>query len=103
GGNAAPPLAKPKAASHGAAPATATAPESRIYTVNELPAEIRHQLPAVAIGGSRYSPSKADRLLIVNGQVVHEGDTIAPGLVLEQIQLKAAVLEYKGYRYAVRY
>ena len=102
-GDTAASLANPKATLRAAASATAAAPESRVYTVNELPADIRRQLPAVAIGGSRYSPSKADRLLIVNGQVVHEGDAIAPGLVLEQIKLKAAVLEYKGYRYAVTY
>ena len=102
-GDTAASLANPKATLRAAAPATAAAPESRVYTMNELPADIRRQLPAVAIGGSRYSPSKADRLLIVNGQVVHEGDAIAPGLVLEQIKLKAAVLEYKGYRYAITY
>ncbi|HEY8706541.1 MAG TPA: general secretion pathway protein GspB, partial [Burkholderiaceae bacterium] len=102
-GEAAAPLAGTKGASRPTAPATAAAPESRVYTVNELPDDIRRQLPAVAIGGSRYSPSKADRLLIVNGQALHEGDRIAPGLVLEQIKLKAAVLEYKGYRYAVTY
>ena len=42
-------------------------------------------------------------MLIINGQVFHEGDKLAPELVLEQIKLKAAVLRYKGYRYSVSY
>jgi general secretion pathway protein B len=42
-------------------------------------------------------------MLIVNGQVFHEGDTLAPGLSLEQINLKSAVLKLKGYRYGISY
>ena len=45
----------------------------------------------------------ANRILIINGQVLHEGDRIAPELVLEQIRLKAAVLAFKGFRYEITY
>ena len=79
------------------------ASENRVYAQNELPDDIRRQLPAIAIGGSMYSAKKADRLLIINGQVLHEGDAVAPGLVLEQIKLKAAVLAFKGYRYGIAF
>ena len=54
--------------------------------------------------GLKYSSAnKADRILIINGQVLHEGDAIAPGLMLEQIRLKAAVLAFKGYRYGIAF
>jgi general secretion pathway protein B len=46
-----------------------------------------------------YSPVRANRLLIVNGQVAHEGDTVAPGVVLEQLRVKNAVLSFRGYQY----
>jgi len=50
-----------------------------------------------------YSENAASRMLIINGQVFHEGDKISGELVLEQIKLKAAVLAYKGYRYGISY
>jgi general secretion pathway protein B len=50
-----------------------------------------------------YSETQANRMLIVNGQVFHESDTLAPGVVLEQIKLKEVILTFKGYRYGVRY
>ena len=77
--------------------------EDRVYALKELPDDIRRQLPNVNVGGSMYSANKADRILIINGQVLHEGDAIAPGLMLEQIKLKAAVLAFKGYRYAIAF
>jgi general secretion pathway protein B len=102
-----PVLAEPRPAASAPAVPVKTEPkaaaESRVYALNELPDDIRRQLPAIAVGGSMYSASKADRLLIINGQVLHEGDAIAPGLMLEQIRLKAAVLAFKGYRYAIAF
>jgi general secretion pathway protein B len=35
--------------------------------------------------------------------VLHEGDHVSPDLQLLQIQLKSAVLGYRGYRYAITY
>jgi general secretion pathway protein B len=77
--------------------------EARVYTLSELPDEIRRELPQLATGGAMYSQNPSNRLLIVNGQAFHEGDKLAPGLTLEQIKLKSAVLEYKGYRYGITY
>jgi general secretion pathway protein B len=45
----------------------------------------------------------ANRFMFVNGQVLHEGDVIAPGVVLQQIRVKAAVLTVAGYRYLMSY
>ncbi len=84
-----------------AAPAAASA--NRVYAVNELPDDIRRQLPVVTVGGSMYSSTPANRILIVNGQVLHEGDRIAPELVLQQIKVKAAVLAFRGYRYEIAF
>ena len=98
----APAVRKPKAPAAAASAASGVA-EARIYALNELPDEIRRQLPPVSVGGSAYSAKAADRILIINGQVLHEGDRIAPELVLQQIKLKAAVLAFKGYRYNIAF
>jgi general secretion pathway protein B len=84
--------------------ATPTAsPESRIPMREELPEEVRRQLPALTLGGSMYSENPASRMLIVNGQPYHENDKPAPELLLEHIKPRSAVLRYKGTRFEVRY
>ena len=42
-------------------------------------------------------------MLIINGQIYHEGDKLSPELTLQQIQLRSAVLSFRGYRYAISY
>ncbi len=90
-------------------PAPARAPEpaaesERLYaSQRELPEAIRRELPRIAVGGASYSKDPASRMVILNGQVFHEGDKVAPGLVLQTIKLKSAVLEFKGYRYELSY
>ena len=94
---------KPAAAAAAAEPPSAKASEPRLYTLAELPDDIRRELPALAIGGAMYSESPASRMLVINGQVFHERDKLSPNLTLVQIKLKAAVLDYRGYRYGISY
>ena len=69
----------------------------------ELPADFRAQLPQVNINGSTYSSNPAQRTLIANGKMVQEGDEIAPGLKLETIGQRSAVLNFQGTRYSIGY
>jgi general secretion pathway protein B len=80
---------------------SASAAEGRVYALNELPPDVRRELPTLNVGGSIYSDDAASRFLIINGRIFHENDKIQPNLTLEQIKLKAAVLKYKGYRYTI--
>ena len=80
--------------------AAAAAPE-RMYAQSELPADVQQALPKLAISGGVYSDNVAQRMLIVGGQVVNEGKELAPGLVLEQIGPRNAVLRFRGYKYSV--
>ena len=88
------------------APAPADKPAAtalRLYSREELPGDIRGQLPNVNVTGSTYSENAAHRMLIANGQVFHENEKIAADLTVEQIGLKAVVLNFRGYRYTVPY
>ncbi|HKW85069.1 MAG TPA: general secretion pathway protein GspB, partial [Burkholderiaceae bacterium] len=96
----APAAAVPATAAPASTPASAV---ERIFAVSELPEDVRRSLPALPIGGAMYSKNAADRMLIVGGQILHEGDTIAPDLKLEQIRLKSAVFRFRAYRYEVSY
>ncbi|MBY0469194.1 MAG: general secretion pathway protein GspB [Burkholderiaceae bacterium] len=84
-------------------PVARPAAEGRVYQVKDLPNDIRAALPAVAVGGASYSENPASRMLIINGQIYHEGDRLTPELTLQQIQLRTAVLSFRGYRYAISY
>ena len=89
------------------APATAAVsaqpPAPSVRTFAELAPEIRAQLPQVNVSGSTYSSNPAHRMLIANGKVVHEGEEIAPGLKLEAIGPRSAVLNHGGTRYSIGY
>ncbi|MGL6112794.1 MAG: general secretion pathway protein GspB [Rubrivivax sp.] len=79
--------------------AVAPPPVARLPKLNELPEELRRQVPALAVGGSVYSPQAEQRMVIVNGQVFLEGATLAPELLLEQIRPRSAVLSISGQRF----
>jgi general secretion pathway protein B len=85
-------------------PAPAAAPAGdNVRTLAELPESIQREVPRVAVGGYIYSSNPADRLLLVDKMLRHEGEQLAPGLVLEKLLPKGAVMNYKGYRYRVAY
>lgn len=84
-------------------PAPAAAPAERVYTVNELPEAVRRDFPRLSVGGAMYSERAADRMVVLNGQVFHEGDALGKDLKLRQIKLKSAVLEFRGYRVEIGY
>ncbi len=86
------------------APAAAlAAPEEKLPTLRELPEAIARDVPQVALGGYVYANNPSDRLLLVDKVLRHEGEELAPGLILEKLLPKAAVMNYKGYRYKIAY
>lgn len=79
-------------------PAAASAPQ-HLPSLAELPDDVRRQVPPMTLGGSTYSPDPASRMVIVNGQVLREGATVAPELQLERIGPKSAVFTIRGQRF----
>lgn len=75
----------------------------RILAFTELPADVQRELPRLQISGGVHSDNAAQRMLIVGGQVMSEGAEVAPGVVLEQIRARTAVLKFRGYRYSIGY
>jgi general secretion pathway protein B len=72
-----------------------------VPSLAELPGDLRQQVPALAIGGSVYSPQASARMIVVNGQVFQEGNALTPELTLEQIRPKSAVFTIRGQRFEV--
>lgn len=74
-------------------------PRRRIHALDELPPEIRRELPQLAISLWMHSDVPAHRMLVINGESYKEGSRIRPDLWLEQIGHRGAVFRYKGWRY----
>jgi general secretion pathway protein B len=84
------------------APAVGAAPvETAITPREQLPANIRSQLPPLAVGGSIYSANAPDRSIIIDGRLLRENDRLAADLTLEQIRPKSAVLRFRGHRFEI--
>ncbi len=88
-----------KRADDGAQAASKPAAEPAI----RLTPEIRSTLPALSVGGAMYSEVPTSRMVVINGQLFHEGDTVAPEVTLESIRLKSALIRYRGQRYVLDY
>lgn len=86
-----------------AAAASAEPPPAPIVALAELPGDVRKRIPPLVVGGSIYSDDAKNRFLILNGDVVHEGGRVAPGLVLERIGPKSAVLRFEDRRFRISY
>lgn len=84
------------------APAAAAPPE-RVPLYASLPPALRSQMPALSVNGSVYSRTRANRIVILNGQVFREGDRPTDGLVVEEIRLKSSVLSFRGTRFELMY
>lgn len=85
--------------------ATAAKPpkEARVPSFGELSADVRARLPQVNVSGATYSANPALRMLIVNGQVMKEGEEIQSGLQLVSIGPRSATLDFQGTRYTIGY
>jgi general secretion pathway protein B len=93
--------AAPAAASAPAVLASPSKPVVRSLLLSALPPDERRQLPALVPGGSVWSDAAASRFVILDGSVLREGDAVAPGLVLEKIERRAALLRWKDQRIEV--
>jgi general secretion pathway protein B len=78
-------------------PAAARAPA--LTRLADLPPAQRQRLMGLQPGGVVHAATAAQRLVLINGQVFHEGEQPQPGLVLEQIRLKSLVFSLDGYRF----
>ena len=80
----------------GAPGAPGTAPIlTEVRRLSELPPEQRRGLPPLVVGGSVWSEQASARFVVLDGQVLREGDAAAPGLVLVKLAPRAATLRWR--------
>lgn len=100
------PAAKPAIAAEGKAPspaaerpAGARSAEVPVLPLAELPLPIQQEIPKLSVLFHIYSANPKDRMVGINDRALREGDSVEPGLVLEQITADGMILTYKGYRF----
>jgi len=69
--------------------------------LEELPAAQQQELPTMKFAGHTYSSIPGDRLIIINNGIKRQGDSIGPGLKLEEITWDGVILNYRGLRFQV--
>ena len=93
-----------------AAPAPQVAPESTAIPVGvaqeqeaiaktELPPAIQQEIPPLTIQLHAYANHPGERLVSINFKMLREGESLMPGLRLEQITPDGVIFGYKGYRF----
>jgi general secretion pathway protein B len=80
-----------------------TVDDKPVGTLRDLPPNIQREIPAVNVNGYIYAVNPADRSVLINNKLLHEGEQVEPGLILEKLTPKGAVLNFKGYRFRVPY
>jgi general secretion pathway protein B len=76
-----------------------TAQEQKVVPLAELPLQIQQEIPAMTIPLHAYSSKPRDRLVSINDRMLREGESLTPGLRLEQITPDGLIFSYKGYRF----
>jgi general secretion pathway protein B len=93
-----PPPAEPEAQAESAPAETAELPP--VIVMAELPPSIRGELPQLKFTVHAYAGKPASRIVGIDNRILREGDTVAPGLKLEEITPDGMILSYKGYRFS---
>ena len=70
-----------------------------IPLLSELASDVRSQVPPLTITGAVYSKTPGQRLLLVNNQVLNQGNLAAPQVTLEEIRVNSSVFSFRGTRF----
>lgn len=110
-GLASPVLDQKTAATHADKPVAAARGESplglkpsrglRVWRLDELPPEVRRDVPKMTTSGYVYSADAGDRVVSINERSLREGDELISGMKLEQIAQDYVLLSFRGYRFRV--
>lgn len=82
----------------GAAGAVVSSDSLRVEEVDELPEDVRNNLPAMTFSFHVFSSNPQQRTIIINNRRMREGDEINPGLVLQQITEDGVILLFAQHR-----
>jgi general secretion pathway protein B len=74
-------------------------PPPQAIPLNEMPSGFVSNLPAMNIDIHSYDPRPANRYVLINMEKYHEGDYLAEGPQLIEIQPDGVIMEHMGARF----
>ncbi len=77
----------------------AQTPKATLPFLKDLPEALRAQIPPLSISGVVYSDNPAQRLLLLNGQILTQGSHAAEELVLDEIHPRSSDFTFRGTRF----
>jgi general secretion pathway protein B len=79
------------------ASASSVPTDDDVPTVDDMPPDVRNELPALPITMQVYSPDPKRRFVIIDGTRVAEGDSVR-GVAVQEIRQTGLVLDFRGRR-----
>ncbi|MCK5262763.1 MAG: general secretion pathway protein GspB, partial [Gammaproteobacteria bacterium] len=71
-----------------------------LVTIDELPANIRQQIPNMIFSAHVYSSAPMQRSLVINDRFMEEGDAVGYDLVLVEITRNGAIFDFRGHLFS---
>ena len=72
----------------------------QIVDIDELPIDIRRQIPNMIFSAHVYSSDAVQRSLVINNRFLEEGDSVEQNLILLEITANGAIFDFLGYRFS---
>jgi general secretion pathway protein B len=76
--------------------------KSSVPLLQDLPAQLQAEIPSLQFAGHTYSEEPSQRMIIINGRILREGDMIAPNTYLTEITWEGVTVSYKGTRFRIK-
>jgi len=74
--------------------------QQKAIPLAELPLSIQQEIPAMTIQLHSFSSKPENSIVSINSRLMKEGETLRPGLKLEQITPDGVIFSYKGYKFS---
>ncbi|MEN8135298.1 MAG: general secretion pathway protein GspB [Thermodesulfobacteriota bacterium] len=75
--------------------------QPELITFANLPPDIRSALPELVIAAHYYSSKPSSRMASINGRIMRQGQSVADGLILEEIIREGVILSFHDYRFSL--
>jgi len=70
-----------------------------IIEYHDLPESLNRQIPTITISAHVYSSNPLQRSIVINNNLLEEGDYVLDNLILQEITVDGAIFEYDGTRF----
>jgi general secretion pathway protein B len=79
-----------------------TTAQTDLPLLHDLPAIVQAEIPNLEYAGHTYSQNPSQRMIIINGRILREGNVIAPNIYLREITWEGLIIESNGTLFRVQ-